>query len=215
MPTRPTIARIWCGRTRRTDADDYAAYNRREGVPPLEETALGVQLFREDREDETWFTTVSYWADMEAMTSFTGGDPTEVHHLARDPELLIDLPARIEIHRILDDRQGLRDGGPRLARIWRARTRRARADDYEPYLRAGGIPPLQDTAMGFQLLREDREQESWFTFISYWNEMAEMRAFTKGDPTKVHLLPRGDELLIEKPDRVEICRILVDREGLR
>lgn len=71
-------------------------------------TALGVQLLREDREGETWFTTISYWADMQAMAAFTKGDPTKVHHLDRDPELLIELPQRIEIHRILVDEQGLR-----------------------------------------------------------------------------------------------------------
>ena len=108
MPTKPTIARIWRGRTRRDRADEYEAYNRGEGVPPLEKTALGVQLFREDRDAETWFTTISYWADMDAMKEFTKGDPTEVHQLDRDPELLIELPERIEIHRILVDRQGLR-----------------------------------------------------------------------------------------------------------
>lgn len=104
---------------------------------------------------------------------------------------------------------------PTLARIWRARTRRADADTYEPYLRAGGIPPLERTALGFQLLREDREEETWFTFISYWRDLESMRAFTGGEPTKVHLLPRDDEFLIEKPDRVEIGHILVDRQGLR
>ncbi|SEM21790.1 hypothetical protein SAMN04515666_108210 [Bosea lupini] len=107
MPTKPTIARIWRGRTRRDRADEYEAYNRMHGVPPLENTALGVQLFREDREEETWFTTISYWADMDAMKEFTGGDATAVHHLDRDPELLIELPKRIEIHRILVDREGL------------------------------------------------------------------------------------------------------------
>jgi hypothetical protein len=108
MPTRPTIARIWRGRTRRAIADTYEQYMRTEGIPPLEKTALGVQLLREDREDETWFTTISYWADMHAMTTFTKGEPTKVHHLDRDPELLIELPKKIEIHRILIDKQGLR-----------------------------------------------------------------------------------------------------------
>ena len=42
------------------------------------------------------------------MTAFTKGGPTKVHHLDRDPEFLIELPERIEIHRILVDRQGLR-----------------------------------------------------------------------------------------------------------
>jgi heme-degrading monooxygenase HmoA len=62
-----------------------------------------VQLFREDRDSESWFTTISYWPNMEAMTAFTKGAPTQVHHLKRDPELLIELPERIEIHRLLLD----------------------------------------------------------------------------------------------------------------
>jgi hypothetical protein len=38
----------------------------------------------------------------------TKGEPTKVHHLARDAEFLIELSERIEIHRILIDEQGLR-----------------------------------------------------------------------------------------------------------
>lgn len=108
MPTKPTIARIWRGRTRRDVADSYEPYLRAEGIPPLEKTALGVQLFREDRDAETWFTTISYWPDLEAMTAFTKGEPTKVHHLERDAEFLIELPERIEIHRILVNQLGLR-----------------------------------------------------------------------------------------------------------
>lgn len=108
MVTKPTIARIWRGRTRRDIADIYEPYIRAEGIPPLQKVALGVQLFREDRKDETWFTTISYWHDIEAMTAFTKGEPTKVHHLDRDAELLMELPEQIEIHRILIDDQDLR-----------------------------------------------------------------------------------------------------------
>ena len=106
MPTEPTIARIWRGRTRPEIADDYESYLKVEGIPPLEKTALGVQLLREDREHESWFTTISYWSDLDAMTA--KGEPTKVHHLDRDPELLIELPESIQIHRVLINRQGLR-----------------------------------------------------------------------------------------------------------
>jgi hypothetical protein len=108
MATQPTIARIWRGRTRRAVANAYEAYLKAEGIPPLEKTALGVQLFREDRDTEIWFTTISYWPDLESMTAFTKGEPTKVHHLDHDPEFLIELPERIEIHRVVLDRQGLR-----------------------------------------------------------------------------------------------------------
>jgi hypothetical protein len=106
MPTRPTIARSGC--TRRDVADQYELYLRDVGIPPLGKTALGVPLFREDRDGETWFTTISYWSELDAMRQFTKGDPTMVHHLDRDPEFLIELPERIEIHRILVDAQRLR-----------------------------------------------------------------------------------------------------------
>jgi hypothetical protein len=58
--TNPTIARIWRGRTTRNKADEYAAYLYEHGIRPLEAKALGVQQFREDRETESEFVTVSY-----------------------------------------------------------------------------------------------------------------------------------------------------------
>lgn len=59
--TKPTIARIWRGRTARNRADEYERYLYELGIRPLEEKALGVQLLREDRATETEFVTISYW----------------------------------------------------------------------------------------------------------------------------------------------------------
>jgi heme-degrading monooxygenase HmoA len=99
QPT-PTIARIWRGRTPRERADAYEAYNYDAGIKPLLEKALGVQTLREDRANETEFVTISYWESVEAMSTFTGGDPTQIHHLERDAEYLIELPQRVQILRL-------------------------------------------------------------------------------------------------------------------
>jgi hypothetical protein len=56
---QPRIARIWRGSVVRARADEYAKYLYERGIRPLEEKALGVQLFREDRETESEFVTVS------------------------------------------------------------------------------------------------------------------------------------------------------------
>ena len=56
----PRIARIWRGRTVSAKADEYARYLYEHGIRPLEEKALGVQLFREDRTTESEFVTISY-----------------------------------------------------------------------------------------------------------------------------------------------------------
>jgi heme-degrading monooxygenase HmoA len=97
----PTIVRIWRGTTPRHRADEYEPYLYEAGIKPLVETARGVQTFREDRQDETEFVTISYWEDVEAMQAFTGGDPREIHHLERDAEFLVALPERVQVLRLL------------------------------------------------------------------------------------------------------------------
>jgi hypothetical protein len=94
---RPTIARIWRGRTPAARAEEYARYLYDHGIKPLEEKALGVQLFREDRGEETEFVTISYWESVAAMSRFAGRDPRRIHHLPRDAEFLIELPRGVQV----------------------------------------------------------------------------------------------------------------------
>ncbi|WP_185984075.1 antibiotic biosynthesis monooxygenase family protein [Aureimonas mangrovi] len=96
----PGVARIWRGRVRSERADEYEAYNYEVGIKPLIEKAMGVQTLREDREGETEFMTISYWADVEAMAAFTGKDPAAIHHLPRDEEFLIELPKAVQVLRL-------------------------------------------------------------------------------------------------------------------
>jgi hypothetical protein len=97
----PTIARIWRGRTPRARADEYAGYLYEYGIKPLVEKALGVQMLREDREEESEFVTISYWESVEAMSRFAGDDPRRIHHLERDAEFLIELPRSVQILEIV------------------------------------------------------------------------------------------------------------------
>ena len=99
---RPTIARIWRGRTTTAKADEYHRYLYEHGVKPLAEKALGVQMLREDRANETEFVTTSYWESVEAMARFAGDDPRRIHHLERDAEFLIELPTGVQILEIVD-----------------------------------------------------------------------------------------------------------------
>jgi hypothetical protein len=95
--TKPTIARIWRGRTTRAKADEYAAYLYEHGIRPLEEKALAVMQLREDRAEESEFVTISYWESVEAMSRFAGADPRRIHHLPRDPEFLMELPESVQV----------------------------------------------------------------------------------------------------------------------
>jgi heme-degrading monooxygenase HmoA len=98
---RPLIARIWRGRTTAARADEYADYLYQHGIKPLAEKALGVQMLREDRANETEFVTISYWESVQAMARFAGTDPRRIHHLERDAEFLIELPSGVQILEIV------------------------------------------------------------------------------------------------------------------
>jgi heme-degrading monooxygenase HmoA len=99
------FARIWRGRTTRGTADTYEHYWLENGIDLLlAKGALEVQMLRDDRETETEFMAISTWESIEAMTGGKGGDPYLTHHLDRDRELLIELPERVQILRILEPR---------------------------------------------------------------------------------------------------------------
>lgn len=97
---------------------------------------------------------------------------------------------------------------PRIARIWRGRTRPERADEYEAYNYEVGIKPLMEKALGVQTFREDCETYSEFMTISYWESVEAMARFTGSDPTRIHHLDRDAEFLIELPTEVQVLRLL-------
>ena len=102
---------------------------------------------------------------------------------------------------------------PTIARIWRGRTARARADEYEAYNYEAGIKPLLAKALGVQTLREDRQDETEFMTISYWESVEAMSEFTGADLGAVHHLERDPEFLLELPKAVQVLR-LVTSDGV-
>ena len=96
---------------------------------------------------------------------------------------------------------------PRIARIWRGRTTRERADEYEAYNYEVGIRPLIQKALGVQCLRDDRETETEFVTISYWESVEAMSRFAGDDPRRIHHLERDAEFLIELPSGVQVLDI--------
>ena len=87
------------------------------------------------------------------------------------------------------------------------RTTRAKADEYAKYLYETGIKPLEEKALAVQQLREDRETETEFITISYWENVDAMSRFTGADPRQIHHLPRDKEFLIELPQSVQVLTI--------
>lgn len=92
------IARIWRGRTSSALANEYTQYLYEHGVKKLESLgARGVQMFREDQADASFFMVISFWDNVDAMTRWAGADPTRIRHLEKDPDYLLELPGSVQI----------------------------------------------------------------------------------------------------------------------
>jgi hypothetical protein len=100
---------------------------------------------------------------------------------------------------------------PTIARIWRGRTTRAKADEYAAYLYEHGIKVLAERALAVQQLREDRAHDSEFVTISYWESIEAMSRYAGADPRKIHHLERDREFLIELPDSVQVLHITAQK----
>lgn len=100
---------------------------------------------------------------------------------------------------------------PIIARIWRGRTTRAKADEYAAYLYEHGIRPLEEKALAVQQLREDRAEETEFVTISYWESVEAMSRFAGADPRRIHHLPRDQDFLIELPQAVQVLQITASK----
>jgi len=71
-----------------------------------------MQQFRQLRGAVAEFTTISYWASMEAMEAMHDDDGyvRRVVHLEKDPEYLLELPEFVEVSELYANEWHLSDG---------------------------------------------------------------------------------------------------------
>ncbi len=86
------IARIWHGRTRAADADEYWDFLRSRAVPDYKETPgnLGVYLLRRIEGDEAHFLTLTHWEGEEAIRAFAGDDISRAKYYPEDARFLLE-----------------------------------------------------------------------------------------------------------------------------
>lgn len=92
-----------------------------------------------------------------------------------------------------------------LARVWRGRTPRDRADEFEAYLRQTGGRDIPVTAgnRGAYFLRRDDGDEVEFSVISLWDSEEAIARFAGGDAGRFRYYPRDHEFLLSMPADAE------------
>jgi heme-degrading monooxygenase HmoA len=91
-----------------------------------------------------------------------------------------------------------------IARVWRGSTVPEDADRYGRYLDATGVAACRSLPgnRGVLVLRRDAGDRTEFTFISFWEDEAAVRAFAGPDPDLAVFYPEDDVFLVERETRV-------------
>ena len=84
------IMRTWRGAVRPEDVEEYLPHQGDTGVREYRETPgnLGVLVLHREQGDLVEVTTVSLWADMDAVKAFAGEDPEVARFYPGDDRLL-------------------------------------------------------------------------------------------------------------------------------
>jgi heme-degrading monooxygenase HmoA len=93
-----------------------------------------------------------------------------------------------------------------IARVWRSRVRRADLEAYKEYVTGTGIKDYRATPgnRGAYLLSRVEGDEAVVMTVSFWDDLASIRAFAGDDVTRARYYPPDDErFLLEHPERVE------------
>ena len=86
------IARTWHGRVITEKADAYLAHLKRTGLSDFRATPgnMGVYVLRRDEDGITHFQVMTLWSSMDAIRSFTGGDPSKARYYPQDDDFLLE-----------------------------------------------------------------------------------------------------------------------------
>ena len=91
MKTTP-ITRMWHGRTRPEQAEEYLEFLKRSGIPDYKKVPgnLSVQVWRRKEKDVCHFWTVTTWDDVDSIKKFAGENYEKARYYPEDKQFLLE-----------------------------------------------------------------------------------------------------------------------------
>jgi len=98
------IARIWQGRIRARDLDEYRSYIAATGIADYRATPgnRGAQILARVDFEVAHVITLSFWDSIESIRAFAGDDVTRARYYPQDEKFLLDFPERAEHFDVLE-----------------------------------------------------------------------------------------------------------------
>ena len=98
------IARMWHGRTKAADADEYLQYLNRSGIPDYRGTPgnRGAWVFRRAEGDVAHFITLTFWESREAIRAFAGDNIELARYYPEDKRYLLEFEPSVVHYEVFE-----------------------------------------------------------------------------------------------------------------
>ena len=99
------IARIWHGKTRLEDYEEYTEFMKSEAIPDYQNTAGFVKLtfLRKIEGDIGHFTLITFWENIEVIKNFAGEDFEKAKYYPKDKKYLLEFEEKVAHHEVFAD----------------------------------------------------------------------------------------------------------------
>lgn len=91
------IARIWHGRTKVDDYEDYTKFTRERAIPDYQGTDGFIKLvfLRNIQENAGHFTLITFWEKLEVIKNFAGEDYERAKYYPEDEDFLLEFEEKV------------------------------------------------------------------------------------------------------------------------
>lgn len=96
------IARIWHGRTAKSNYEAYSEFLKRIAVPDYERTTgfQGLRFLRTLLGNEAHFQLITFWENLEAIKNFAGDDYEKAKYYPEDKAFLLEFEEKVQHYEV-------------------------------------------------------------------------------------------------------------------
>ena len=88
------IARIWHGRTRIEDYDEYTEFMKSKAIPDYQKLGRELQIFSTN-ENVGHFTLITFWKNLDVIKNFAGENFEKAKYYAEDKIFLLEFEDKV------------------------------------------------------------------------------------------------------------------------
>jgi len=96
------IARIWHGRTDKSNFEKYSIFLKEIAIPDYKKTPgfKGLVFLRNIKESEAHFNLITYWENFDVIKNFAGQDFEKAKYYPEDNNFLLEFEEKVEHYEV-------------------------------------------------------------------------------------------------------------------